>query len=121
MKVLNMKSSAGLAVIGMMIATSGQVLADQRAGPPPLESAVTVDFADLNVAAPAGARILYTRIRSAAKEVCGPSFAIGDARRSRQWRECYDKAVDTAVLQVDRPMLSALHGQPLHIAPVALR
>jgi UrcA family protein len=67
-----------------------------------------VNYSDLNLADPRGAAKLYTRIRQAAKSVCGtPESFYLKLRQLR--RDCVDQAVDAAVREVDHPGLTAHH------------
>ena len=67
----------------------------------------TVRFNDLDITQPAGAKILYDRIKAAAAEVC---------RRPLSWelsmmavdRNCMQKAIDDAVMKVNSDILTEL-------------
>jgi UrcA family protein len=75
----------------------------------------TVRFNDLNVDHPAGAAVLYRRIHQAAQDVCGESQSPGSRFISLSWISCVAQAVDRAVVEVDRPALTAyyrLHTKP---------
>lgn len=70
---------------------------------------VTVSFADLNIENPAGAKVLYQRIQSAARSVCGPmDTRFLEVRQAT--RKCYQEAITGAVSQVDNETLTALHA-----------
>jgi UrcA family protein len=75
-----------------------------------------VSYADLDISKPAGAKVLYARIVSAARHVC----AISGYRDlgSMQWaNKCTDQAIDKAVKDVDSPALSALRPKSvIHFA-----
>lgn len=79
------------------------------AAPQTVTREATVNYADLNLESPAGVERLYTRIRSAARQVCGAAehrdFAARNAVRS-----CRSAAVANAVAKVDSPALSARHA-----------
>jgi UrcA family protein len=75
----------------------------------------TVQFGELNLDRPEGAAVLYRRIRHAAERVCGEPKITGSRIISPNWRSCVAKAVDRAVLAVDRPALTAYHRG--HAAP----
>jgi len=80
------------------------------AGTPDVRS-VTVSFRDLDLSKPEGARALYGRIQSAAKQVCG--YAGRDLIDQNIWRSCYRNAVADAVGRVNSPLLTAMHnGRP---------
>ena len=66
-----------------------------------------VRFADLDITQPAGAKVLYGRIRLAAHTVCEQS-AGGDPILRPAVHACIDKAIDEAVRKVDAPALTAL-------------
>jgi UrcA family protein len=72
-------------------------------------TSLAVSFADLNTASPEGAKVLYGRIQSAARQVCGPSFSLWQSDAFWAWRTCYRKTVDDAVSKLDFPALTTLH------------
>lgn len=67
----------------------------------------TVRFNDLNISNPAGAKVLYGRIRVAARDVCGLS-AGSDPIQRLAVHACIEEAIDNAVKKVDAPALTAL-------------
>ena len=67
----------------------------------------TVKFSDLNIASPAGAKVLYARIRAAARDVCRDSSG-GDPIRRLAVSACIEKAIDKAVKDVNSPALTSL-------------
>lgn len=68
-----------------------------------------VRFADLNLESREGVRRLYSRIKSAAQEVCVPVyFRITDSYVSQ--RQCQEHAIDAAVAAVRSESLTALHA-----------
>jgi len=68
----------------------------------------TIVYGDLNLNTADGARVLYARIRSAAHVVCAP-FDGRELSRQIRWQACYDQAMASAVAQIDKPQLTALH------------
>jgi len=70
-------------------------------------SSKTVKFADLNITSEAGAKVLYGRIRDAARDVCGVSSG-GDPILRTGVNACIQKAIDKAVKDVNSPVLSSL-------------
>lgn len=72
-----------------------------------------VKYDDLNLSTQAGVERLYTRIRSAARTVCGPTYgaslATAPATSARR-RRCMDDAIASAVKQVDNTILTAMHN-----------
>ena len=67
----------------------------------------TVRFSDLNISNPAGAKVLYGRIRVAAREVCELSAGRDPIQRMAV-HACIETAIDNAVKKVDAPALTAL-------------
>ncbi|MGO9592910.1 MAG: UrcA family protein [Steroidobacteraceae bacterium] len=72
-----------------------------------------VTYGDLNLDNEQGAKALYNRIRSAAKEVCAP-FESKELARRIVWQTCVDHAVTSAVGQVNRPMVTAVHNRSVN-------
>jgi UrcA family protein len=72
---------------------------------------MNVSYADLNIDSPAGVKVLYSRLRSAARRVCAP-FDDGQQRTINfHFRACVKNALDSAVAQVNKPTLSAMHAR----------
>jgi UrcA family protein len=67
---------------------------------------VNVKFADLNISSPAGARVLYDRIRAAAENACSYYWFKTDADEAR----CVHEAIANAVIKVNQPTLSAVYN-----------
>ena len=67
----------------------------------------TVKFNDLDITTPDGAKVLYKRIRAAAREVCDVSTGNDPILRIGT-KVCIEKAVDRAVKGVNAPMLTNL-------------
>jgi UrcA family protein len=72
---------------------------------------VTVSYGDLNISSPAGATVLYGRIKRAAGLVCGTGPNPAEMGRHLIWRACVDGAVADAVATVGSPRLTALHAK----------
>lgn len=68
----------------------------------------TVSFGDLDLSKAAGAKTLYSRIKRAARTVCGPYDSI---QMRRAWRQCLDTAISNAVADINQPTLAALHAE----------
>lgn len=67
---------------------------------------LTVRYSDLNLDTPAGAAVLYQRIRHAAEQVCGKA----DSRRLDEMvvaRNCMDKAIASSVSAVGNAQLTS--------------
>ena len=69
---------------------------------------ITVSYGDLDLSSPAGAQVLYQRIKGAARTVCAP-LESKQLKVQALWRACFEEAVANAVSKVDRPMLTAVH------------
>ncbi|MDP9012702.1 MAG: UrcA family protein [Pseudomonadota bacterium] len=67
----------------------------------------TVRFSDLDITKSDGAKVLYSRIRAAARNVCELHTGT-DAIQRLAIKACIDKAVDKAVKDVNAPMLTYL-------------
>lgn len=70
---------------------------------------IVVSLAGIEMSTPKGAELVYGRIRTAAKVVC----RVDQSREPQQIaraRACFRVAMDDAVAQADRPVLSALHA-----------
>jgi UrcA family protein len=64
---------------------------------------VKVSYADLDLSRPAGAQMLYRRLKHAAASVCGPSVKPAELDRYAAWKSCYEPALHNAVMQVGAP------------------
>jgi UrcA family protein len=73
--------------------------------------AITVHYADLDLNRGADVEILYHRITLAADSACGVKQLTGSNLVLPSWQRCVELAVNTAVVQLDRPALSAYHHQ----------
>jgi UrcA family protein len=90
-------------------AVSGSAQAAERA-----QSYTTiVNYGDLNLDSEQGAKVLYARIRSAAGTVCS-SLDGRNLTEKKFWQGCFDKAVGSAVGQVNNTHVTALHNQMIN-------
>jgi UrcA family protein len=67
---------------------------------------LTVSFADLNLTNRQGTVTLYTRIRNAARTVCGPAPDISFADGRADWSRCVNDAIADAVARVGNTHLT---------------
>lgn len=67
----------------------------------------TVKFADLKIASPSDAVVLYERIRTAAKDACSEFWFKTEADEFR----CLHDSIANAVTKVNQPALSAVYAQ----------
>lgn len=65
-----------------------------------------VYYGDLNLAHPAGADVLLSRIKFAARQVCGGLPDIREVRERRHFKRCAHRAIAEAVDQVGSPLLA---------------
>jgi UrcA family protein len=70
----------------------------------------TVTYGDLNLDTQEGANALYTRLRHAAEAVCSPFDSL-DLGRKNVWRTCVGRTLTSAVAQINKPRVTALHKQ----------
>ena len=68
-------------------------------------ASITVKYADLDIASPYGARVLYERIRAAAQSACSYFWFKTDADEAR----CLQNTIAKAVTKVNQPALSAVY------------
>ena len=64
-----------------------------------------VGYSDLDVSTMSGAKTLYLRIRFAAETLCESTATWG----KKEGQACVNKAVDDAVVRLNRPLLSQYH------------
>ncbi|MGN6453488.1 MAG: UrcA family protein [Steroidobacteraceae bacterium] len=96
------------------------VCALASAGSPAQSPQRTVRFADLDINHPAGAAVLYQRIRAAAREVCRPT-SERDLAVAELTRSCVQDAIARAVTEVNAPKLSQYHATETSLLVVARR
>jgi UrcA family protein len=100
-----MKAAVATAVVA---AVSVPVQAGGSAAPANARS-MTVSYADLDLSGQAGVDALYSRLRTAADQVCGPKGDGRDLTRRFVWKQCYEAALDNAVRTVAHVGLSEVH------------
>ncbi len=104
-----------IAIVGSIVCVQGASAAQASLDP----TQKRVSYSDLNLQTPQGATILYRRIRSAAKELCG-SGSVRDLARKSAAAACADRATADAVASVDSPTLTSVyvaHGGTASLAP----
>jgi UrcA family protein len=103
-RLLKMKTAIAcvLAVVGSPLAAVAMQAGPQNAEPPQR----VVNFADLDLSRDSGVATLYSRISSAAREVCRPV----DLWTERMWSfDCRHNAVARAVADVNSPALTSFY------------
>ena len=106
-------AAASVAITAVGIA-SGITTSSRAAAPATIE----VRYAGLDVSQPVGAQLLYRRLQQAAQRVCGKLDPI-DVGAYLRWQQCYDAALQRAVLQVNAPQLLAVYRSDAGHAPSA--
>jgi UrcA family protein len=79
---------------------------------PDYKSAEVVSYSDLDISKADGARTLLHRIKTAAKQVCGPEPSHSPLlpQATALYRVCLTDAVGSAVATIDAPLVTAMHG-----------
>ena len=70
-----------------------------------------VTYGDLNLDSDQGAKVLYARLRHAARDVCASWEENRGLGRKEIWRKCIDNALAGAVKQINAPKVEALYKQ----------
>ena len=73
---------------------------------------VKVSYADLNIHSESGAKVLYSRLKRASKEVCdvGSYQDHGSFSVARKAKTCYRDALSKAVGHIDSDALKEVHA-----------
>jgi UrcA family protein len=95
---------SGLILLGTAALSSTTVLAAD----PPTVASLSVSYVRADLQNADAAEALYHRIQRAARQVCQQPN-VSDIDRYRLYKACYDRAVDTAVANVDATALTAVH------------
>jgi UrcA family protein len=103
--ILKTRTASALLVMTCFSALIGNVLAAASDDKPPQQ---VVNFADLNVSRPQGIAILYRRIESAARRVCG-NVSERELSQAIRWHVCLDDAIARAVRSVSLPALTTYY------------
>jgi UrcA family protein len=104
-----MKKLTTLLTLGTIAATLAMVT-PSYASEEPVETR-RVQFDDLDLSKPAGARTLYKRIRGAAGRVCNEAWKHANGAASHEVAKCIRSAVDAAVDHVDSATLTTVHEE----------
>lgn len=99
------------ALAASLLAFGGVAMGGRVQAAEPAQSYTSiVSYGDLNLDSEQGAKVLYARIRSAAGTVCS-SLEGRNLTEKMLWQGCFDKAVGSAVGQVNKARVTALHNQ----------
>jgi UrcA family protein len=103
-------SAASILAAGFIALSGAATVVPAQAAEPAQSHTKIVRYGDLNLDTEQGAKVLYTRIRGAAGNVC--SWLDGRNLSEKTLRQaCFDKAVASAVEQVNKARVTALHNQ----------
>lgn len=75
-----------------------------------VEESIAVRYDDLDLDNAAGIARLYTRLKTAADEVCDTGYRSQMLFLAQGWRACVRAALEQGVAAVDRPALTAYHA-----------
>jgi UrcA family protein len=103
------KSMASILAAGAFILGCVAIGGAQAAEAPQSLTQV-IAYGDLNLDSDQGAKVLYSRLRHAARNVCLP-LEGRDLVQKNLWQSCFDNAVASAVVQINRSSVTALHNQ----------
>ena len=94
----------------VLLLGAGSVLGAACSGPASAANGaeMAVSYQDLNLANQADVRVLYGRLKHAARTVCGDVPAEQLARHLA-YERCYNAALESAVTQIDLPQLQAMY------------
>ncbi len=71
----------------------------------------TVNYGDLNLTTPGGAKVMLQRIEQAARQVCQHDADIADLSGLRDWvRYCVSTRIENTLSRLDAPMVTAAYG-----------
>jgi len=98
----------GLVVIALGLSNSAAVVAGEVTVSDEGIPTVTVDLSGMDLSTSKGATLLYHELKSAAAQVCR-SLEDRALSLQAQRQKCYNKALSEAVVDVDRPLLTALY------------
>jgi UrcA family protein len=100
------KSIASIIATTLVFAAASSALAAE----PSDRLTKRVTFGDLNLESQEGAKVLYARLRFAAREVCSP-LESRELSHGSAWKACFNDAMESAVAKINKPLVSALHNQ----------
>lgn len=101
---------AAALLLGALTVLSSAAWSGEAFAAPGERRTVDVRYADLNLAHPAGARTLYARLQSAARQLCAHDYTPSDLYRRVARKDCYDRTLEDAVQGVDSAPLKGLHA-----------
>jgi UrcA family protein len=103
-------SAASILAAGFIALSAAATVVPAQAAEPAQSHTKIVRYGDLNLDSEQGAKVLYARIRGAAENVCS-SLDGRNLTEKTLWQGCFNKAVASAVVQVNKVRVTALHNQ----------
>jgi UrcA family protein len=100
-------TSRSLIAAGLVAFTCIAGIGSAQAAQPSQALTKTVTYGDLNLDTESGAKVLFIRLRDAAKDVCSP-YESKELARKRVWTVCVSSALASAAEQINKPMVTAL-------------
>jgi UrcA family protein len=107
------QSTPFILAISLVALGYGAIGSRAQAADPQQPLTKTVAYGDLNLDSEQGAKVLYARLRHAAEDVCRP-LQGRDLTQAGIWQHCFNDAVDSAVGQVNKISVTALHHQAVN-------
>ena len=96
---------AGLAIACVSLAAQ----AGGPVQPGPTANTILVDYSDLDLTDSGGIKTLYSRLQYAAKRACGGEPSVREMWARQIYEQCFEQALNDAVLNIDDATLRALH------------
>ena len=103
----------GLAAVSTVLATGCVSPVDAAEDLP----SIRVVYTDLDLTRITDAKVLYSRLKRAARTVCGMDYIQAEEELHGHRTECYRTTLERAVAKVDSPILTAMHGNTRHAGP----
>ena len=103
-----------LAAAAVGLATTAPAFAD----PSTVFQSVRVMYPDLDLNTSRGTRNLYWRLKSAAQDVCGNLYDIEYLAELRKVEQCQQAALENAVMEVNKPLLTARYDKHFPNTPI---
>ena len=104
---VTMVRSALAALAIACVAASAHAGGPVRPGPAP--NTIVVDYSDLDLTNRDGAKTLYARLQYAAERACGGEPTARELWAKQIYEQCFEHALNDAVLNIDDATLRAVH------------
>jgi UrcA family protein len=112
-----MKNSTRFLALGALLTTTlALTVPATAAGRDVRDRSEVVKYNDLNLSTTSGAQQLYTRLKVASSRVCRDVVTSSGLPALIDRAQCAAELLDTAVKDVNKPVLTALHqGRPVDL------